>query len=70
MLLDLDLSQGWHKIEITTYGNRINIIGSLHNANEAMTWHGSDSWRTTGPAWCYEYRTKPTGILKSGTQRL
>jgi len=64
--LDLgDLPEGWHEIEITAYGNRLNTFGSLHNANETMHWHGPDSWRTTGATWCYEYRTKPTGILKS-----
>jgi len=64
--LDLgQLPEGWHDVEITAYGNRINTFGALHNANEVLAWHGPDSWRTKDAAWCYEYRTKPTGILKS-----
>ncbi|MCL2405583.1 MAG: hypothetical protein FWC92_08560, partial [Defluviitaleaceae bacterium] len=64
--LDLsELPEGWHDVEIVAYGNRLNTFGSLHNANETLAWHGPDSWRTTGAAWCYEYRTKANGVLKS-----
>jgi len=59
------LEEGWHELEIVAYGNRINTFGALHNADEVMVWHGPHSWRTGGAAWCYEYRTKPVGIMKS-----
>jgi len=65
-ILDLgELPKGWHDVEITAYGNRVNTFGALHNANEAHHWHGPDSWRSGGAGWCYEYRTKAAGILKS-----
>ena len=65
-MLDLGLlPEGWHEVEITAYGNRLNTFGALHNSNETHHWHGPDAWRTGGAWWCYEYRTKPTGILKS-----
>jgi len=60
-----ELAEGWHEITITAYGNRVNTFGALHNCNEAVTWHGPDSWRTAGAAWCYEYRTRKTGVLKA-----
>jgi len=64
--LDLgNLSEGWHDLEITAYGNRINTFGTLHSSDETMDWFGPDAWRTKGAAWSYEYRLKPTGILKS-----
>ena len=64
--LDLgQLPEGWHELTITAYGNRINTFGTLHNTNETMTWYGPNAWRFEGAEWCYEYTTKPTGILKS-----
>jgi hypothetical protein len=56
---------GWNDIDITAYGNRVNTFGALHNANVTEKWFGPDAWRTTGAAWSYEYRIKPTGILVS-----
>ncbi|MCL2603719.1 MAG: hypothetical protein FWD90_04495 [Defluviitaleaceae bacterium] len=64
--VDLDiLPPGRNDMDITAYGNRVNTFGALHNANKAETWFGPDAWRTTGNAWSYEYRVKPTGILVS-----
>ncbi|MCL2572607.1 MAG: hypothetical protein FWE11_09410 [Defluviitaleaceae bacterium] len=64
--LDLGhLPEGWHEVTITAYGNRVNTFGALHNANETMTWYGPGAWRSKGAEWCYEYRTRPAGILKS-----
>ena len=33
--------------------------------NSAVKWIGPNVWRTTGDDWCYEYRLKPFGILKT-----
>ncbi|MCL2501052.1 MAG: hypothetical protein FWE90_12075 [Defluviitaleaceae bacterium] len=59
------LEPGENDIAVTAYGNRVNTFGALHNANVTETWFGPDAWRTTGTAWSYEYRVKPTGILTS-----
>ncbi|MCL2221111.1 MAG: hypothetical protein FWC20_02985 [Oscillospiraceae bacterium] len=64
--LDLgELPKGQHEVKITAYGNRFNTFGAIHNSNETVFWHGPDSWRTKDAEWSYEYRLKPTGILKS-----
>jgi hypothetical protein len=65
------LSAGKHKIDITGFGCRINTFGQLHNneghlrMNSTIYWWGPNSWRNQGPAWTYEYRFWPQGILKS-----
>jgi len=59
------LAEGWHEIEITAYGNRINTFGTLHNADEKMYWYGPNAWRSEGLTWAYEYMLKPSGVLKS-----
>ncbi|MCL2528610.1 MAG: hypothetical protein FWE42_09365 [Defluviitaleaceae bacterium] len=59
------VEEGWHELTITAYGNRVNTFGPLHNANETLTWYGPPAWRSEGAQWCYEYRTKPVGIMKS-----
>ncbi|MDR1444194.1 MAG: hypothetical protein LBI94_04890 [Treponema sp.] len=54
------------RIEILCFGNRINTFGQLHcNVRDGGFWWGPGSWRTEGPAWTYEYRFWPQGILKS-----
>ncbi len=60
-----DVSAGRHILEITAFGNRINTFGTLHNCNRSETWIGPKAWRTTGPAWAYEYQLHETGILVS-----
>ena len=55
---------GRHQLDITAYGNRNNTFGALHNTNTTF-WCGPHAWHTTGAQWSYEYRLKPTGILKS-----
>ncbi|MDR0314317.1 MAG: hypothetical protein LBI14_12075 [Treponema sp.] len=65
------LSAGKHKIDITGFGSRINTFGQLHNnerqvrMNSSHYWWGPNSWRSQGPAWTYEYRFWPQGIMKS-----
>jgi len=59
------LSEGWHDLEITTYGNRINTFGALHNSDEKLHWVGPNAWRSENYDWSYEYVIKPVGILKA-----
>lgn len=58
---------GKHTIAFTLFGNRHNTFGALHNADTAKIWLSPDAWRTTGDAWCYEYKLKDFGILTSPT---
>lgn len=60
-----DVSAGKHTLSLTVYGNRINSFGALHNADRSIVWYGPDAWRSTGDAWCYEYRLREMGILAS-----
>jgi hypothetical protein len=57
------LTEGDHDLKITTYGNRFNTFGQLHNCDSKYTWFGSCSWRTTGDRWSDEYQLKENGIL-------
>lgn len=50
-------------IDITLFGNRVNAFGAAHNWDEAVTWHGPNSWRMTDDAWGYGYDLKRFGIL-------
>jgi hypothetical protein len=60
------LCGGARKIHITGFGCRINTFGQLHNNQRDETcWWGPNSWRSEGPAWSYEYRFWPQGVLKS-----
>ncbi|MDR0474781.1 MAG: hypothetical protein LBH43_14045 [Treponema sp.] len=71
------LAPGIRKIELTGFGCRINTFGQLHhNGLESyrdIRWDSDytqvgghpNSWRTQGPAWSYEYRFRPQGVLKS-----
>jgi hypothetical protein len=60
------LSDGPHKIELVCFGSRINTFGQLHcQMGHDGFWWGPGSWRTQGPAWSYEYRFWPQGVLKS-----
>ena len=60
-----NLTEGWHEVEITSYGNRINTFGTLHNADEKMHWVGPNAWRTEGHEWSYEYMLQASGVLKA-----
>ena len=62
-----NVSAGKHTLELTLFGNRHNSFGALHMVNSSTRWFGPGAWRTEGDDWCYEYRTKPFGILKSPT---
>ena len=56
---------GEHLLSITSFGNRANTFGGLHNCDHTATWSGPNYWRTTGAAWAYEYQLKSSGILIS-----
>lgn len=59
------VEEGEHSLKITSYGNRVNTFGAVHNCNEVERWFGPNAWRSTGEEWSYEYFIKETGILKS-----
>ena len=60
------LADGTHRVELIFFGSRINTFGQLHaNVKDQGFWWGANSWRTQGPAWTYEYRFRPQGVLKS-----
>ncbi|MDR3147744.1 MAG: hypothetical protein LBU00_05135 [Treponema sp.] len=59
------LSPGKHQVDIVYFGSRINTFGQLHCNMRGGYWWGPGSWRTEGPAWTYEYRFWPQGVLKS-----
>jgi hypothetical protein len=56
---------GQQRVDITTYGNRFNAFGCLHNRNPDLIWYGPDCWRTVGEHWAYEYQLRPMGILSA-----
>lgn len=60
-----NVEPGAHEVGITVYGNRVNGFGCVHNCDDALTWYGPDSWRSTGVRWCYEYRLRKMGLLVS-----
>lgn len=56
---------GNHRLEILSYGNRINTFGAVHDCDEREIYFDSNAWRTVGEDWAYEYQLKETGILKA-----
>ena len=60
-----NVAKGKHTVEFELFGNRYNTFAPLHLADETETWIGPNAWSARGNAWCYEYRTRPFGILKS-----
>ena len=57
------LTDGKHKVEIKLFTNRYNSFGSVHLANEKLSWHGPNAWREGNEQWSYEYNLKKVGIL-------
>ncbi|MDR2029291.1 MAG: hypothetical protein LBP93_07120 [Treponema sp.] len=57
---------GPRRIDLEFFGSRINTFGQLHAVDRLDGhWWGPNSWRSVGPAWTYEYRFWPQGVLKS-----
>ena len=61
--LYMKAAPGKHVLKLKVYGNRVNSFGALHNCNTTLTWYGPDAWNSTGKAFSYEYRLRPTGLL-------
>lgn len=62
--LDLGwLEKGSHTLTLTSFGNRCNAFGAVHNCNEKTTWFGPNAWRTQGAEYSYEYQLIRMGIL-------
>ena len=59
-----NVAAGDHILEFTLFGNRHNTFGGLHNCGDNI-YYGQHYWYSEGQSWSYEYRIKPTGILKS-----
>ena len=57
------LADGRHKVDIKLFTNRFNSFGSVHLANEKLSWHGPNAWREGNEQWSYEYNLKKVGIL-------
>jgi hypothetical protein len=60
---ELELPAGGQRLDITTFGSRINAFGQLHNCVPGYRWWGPQSWRTEGDEWSYEYQLRPQGVL-------
>ena len=58
-----ELKKGENSIEITLFGNRQNVFGTLHNADDNYTWYGNGAYRTTGWQWTDSYKIRETGIM-------
>lgn len=69
-LMITDVKKGKHTLTLTLFGNRHNSFGALHQVNEGEHWFGPTAWRTTDNNWCYEYKLRPLGILKSPIIRI
>lgn len=57
------LSKGEHSIAITLFGNRQNVFGTLHNADDNYTWYGNGAYRTRGSQWTDSYKIRESGIM-------
>lgn len=69
--LELNIvTQGTHRIDIKSYGNRINTFGTVHNCDEKEVYFDPNAWRTVNDVWSYEYQLKDTGIVKAPVLRL
>lgn len=56
---------GEHRIEIRSFGNRVDTFGALHNCDEKEIYFDPNAWRTEEEDWSYEYQIKKTGVLKA-----
>ena len=58
------LAAGRHRVRLTVYGSRRNLLGALHNAAVGNPWRGPDSWRTAGRDWSEGHILAPAGLLR------
>lgn len=62
--LDLGaMKPGTYTLSITTFGNRFNGFGTIHNADDEFRWYGPDAYRTNGTQWSDSYLLDKNGIL-------
>ena len=59
-----EIKKGRHQLKFKLFGNRFNTFGALHNCGDG-DWPGPGYWYTEDSEWCYEYKVRETGILKS-----
>ena len=59
------LQKGRHALTLRLYGTRVNGFGQLHHTQGVYYYQSPNSWRSEGDLWCYEYRFKPMGVMKS-----
>lgn len=64
-----DMEPGVHSVDFKLFGNRYNTFGALHSCGTSA-WYGPSLWYSVDASWCYEYNTKPTGIIKSPVIKL
>lgn len=57
------LNKGFHRIELTAYGNRVNAFGTIHQCQENDVCMTPEAWRTQGADYSYEYQLRRCGIL-------
>lgn len=58
-----DVPAGRHSINIALYISRANAFGHLHCADRKLSYAAPGAWRTSGDAWCDEYRVLDEGLL-------
>ena len=56
---------GVHRVEVKLYISRTNAFGHLHCADRNLSYASPSAWRTSGDAWCYEYRLSEEGLTAS-----
>lgn len=59
---------GYHSLDLTLLGNRMNTFGCLHNTCELTGYYNLSSprgWRTSEYEWCDEYLVRQAGITSA-----
>jgi hypothetical protein len=56
---------GHHTLDITSFGNRINAFGAIHNNIKIFKKFGPNAWRLYSNGWSYQYCLKPMGITQA-----
>ncbi|MBO4216998.1 MAG: hypothetical protein J5940_03550 [Clostridia bacterium] len=59
---------GYHSLDVTLLGNRMNTFGCLHNTCELTGYYNLSSprgWRTSEYEWCDEYLVRQAGITSA-----
>ena len=60
-----DVPAGKHTVEVKLYISRTNGFGHLHCADRMLSYPSPGAWRTSGDAWCREYRLHEEGLIAS-----